>query len=232
MIYEDFENMPLPEHTKLNFYECLAKIVLEELFGDVFVDLEVKDKPDLQNSKIKIGVEVTRAINPIQERNEKLFNKIEYGMIRNKKKAIEVINDSYKPCSVMINGEEIREPERYSKGMLMGIPENDSFDRICESFKEKIYKLNSGLYTMFLHNYLFVYSEILANQKMIDEVIIKMNIFQEDYNRKFEKIFVYVPYYLYILNLVDKIGEIKNIKKYQYDWGMCARNMIIQHEIE
>jgi len=78
---------------------------------------------------------------------------------------------------------------------------------------------------------LFVFSEILANQKMIDEVIIKMNLFQVEYNRKFEKIFVYVPYYLYVLNLLDEIGEIMNIEKYQYNWGLCARNMVIQHEL-
>ena len=97
MVYEDSENKPLLQHTKLNYYECLAKIVLEKLFRDIFVDLEIKDKPDLQNSQIGKGVEVTRAINSIEEQNEKLFSKIECGMIRNKKKAIKIINASYEP---------------------------------------------------------------------------------------------------------------------------------------
>ena len=134
--------------------------------------------------------------------------------------------------NVVINGVEIREPERYSEGILTGIPGSDNFDRIFQSFKDKIHKLNNGGYTIFTHNYLFVFSEILANQKMIDEVIIKMNLFQVEYNRKFEKIFVYVPYYLYVLNLLDEIGEIMNIEKYQYNWGLCARNMVIQHELQ
>ena len=232
MICADFENKPLPEHTGLDYHECLAKIVLEAIFPSHFMDLELKDKPDLQNTGKQIGVEVTRAINPTQERNEKLFTKIGYGQIRNKEKAIETINSSYKPRSIVINGLEIREPERYCNGMLVGIHERDSFDLIFEAFEQKIYKLNKGGYRAFLHNNLFVHSDILANQDMIDEVIIQMNAFQAKYERKFQQIFVYVPCYLYLLNLMDKTGGIKFIKENQYDWSIQAREMVMKYEIE
>lgn len=231
MTYEDFKNKPLPDHTRLDYHECLAKIVLETLFPNVFMDLELKDKPDLQNTETGIGVEVTRGINPIQERNENLITKMAYGQIRNKEKAIKTINSSYKPRSIVINGKEIKEPDRYYNGMLVGIPERDSFDLIFEAFKRKVCKFNKGGYIVYLHNYLFVYSDILADQEMIDKVIIQMNVFQEKYERKFQQVFVYVPSYLYILNLVDKIGEIKFIKEKQFDIEMQARNEVIKSEI-
>lgn len=232
MLYEDFENKPLPEHTKLDYYECLAKIVLEALFPNDFIDLKIKDKPDLQNVEKEIGIEVTRAINPKQEQNEKLCSKIIHGQIRDKEKAIKKINSSYKPSRMIINGKEIRESDRYNNGILIGIPENDNFDRIVKAFKDKIHKLNEGEYSPFLFNYLFIHSEIFAIQEMINNVIVDMNKFQEKYEKKFYKVFVYVPSELYVLNLENKIGEIKNIKEYQFDWAINARDMIIKYEIE
>lgn len=232
MKYADFENKPLPEHTKLDYYECLAKIVLESVFPDIFVDLKIKDKPDLQNEKRKIGIEVTRAVNPIQEQNEKLYNKIAYGQVRNKDRAINVINSSYSPHSIMINGEKIREPDRYNEQILVGIPEPDSFNRINKAFKDKISKLNNGGYIPSLINYLFVYSNILSDQEMINKAIIDMNVIQNDYKEKFYKVFVCVPSDLYVLDLMNKIGEIKDIQAYQFDWSQQARKMVIQYELE
>lgn len=65
-------------------------------------------------------------------------------------------------------------------------------------------KLNSDGYSSFLYNYLFVHSEILADQEMIDKAIIDMDRFQEKYAKKIHRVFVYVPSELYILDLMDK----------------------------
>lgn len=69
------EDKPLSEHTKLDYYECYAKIVLEEMFPDQFFDLVSHDKPDLQNEKLIIGIEVTSSINPKQKEAESLYVK-------------------------------------------------------------------------------------------------------------------------------------------------------------
>lgn len=205
----------LPSHKKIDYYECLAKIVLEEIFPNEFISLDLKDKPDLQNRKSQIGIEVTRANNPRQEENESLYVKILNNEIRNKEKAIKKINSSYEPHSMIINGQEVKEPDRYHNGILVGISENDSFNRIFEAFKNKLEKLNGYGYERFQYNYLFVYSEILANEKMINEIIFNMNTAQENCSIKFCQVFVYVPSYLYILNLKDNIGEIKCIREIQ-----------------
>ena len=41
------KNKPLPCHTRLNYDECYAKIILETFFPELFHNLEIKDKPDL-----------------------------------------------------------------------------------------------------------------------------------------------------------------------------------------
>lgn len=229
--YEDLDKKPLPDHTKIDYHECLAKIVLEAMFPNDFTNLEIKDKPDLQNIRREIGVEVTRAINSLQVQNEKLYSKIAQGIIHNKEKAIETINSSYKPHSIFVDGKKISEPDRYNDGILIGIPDIDNFNRVFEAFKDKIVKLNENNYRIFENNYLFVHSEILADQQMVDEIIWKMNNWQERYVRKFQKVFVCVPEYLYILNLLMRTGKIEYIKKYQLDWGLRARDMVIQCQL-
>lgn len=42
---------------------------------------------------------------------------------------------------MIINGKEIREPDRYNDGILVGIPGEDNFKRILKSFEDKINKL-------------------------------------------------------------------------------------------
>ena len=53
------KNKPLPDHTKLKYDECCAKLILEELFLDRYKNLLLADKPDLQG--INVGIEVTTA---------------------------------------------------------------------------------------------------------------------------------------------------------------------------
>lgn len=89
------------------------------MYPNDFMDLEIRDKPDLQNAEIDVGIEVTRAVNPVQVQNEKLYSKIIHGQTRDKDKAIKKINSSYKPSSIIIDGVEIKEPDLYCDGTLI-----------------------------------------------------------------------------------------------------------------
>ena len=53
---------PLPDHTKLDYDECCAKLILEELFPARYDQLAVADRPDLQGEDV--GIEVTTANDP------------------------------------------------------------------------------------------------------------------------------------------------------------------------
>ncbi len=59
------KNKPLPNHTKLNYDECCAKLILEELFPKRYHKLALSDKPDLQGEEV--GIEVTIANNQKME---------------------------------------------------------------------------------------------------------------------------------------------------------------------
>lgn len=43
----------LPKHTKLDYHECYAKIVLEEICTNEFNELEISDKSDIQSIEKK-----------------------------------------------------------------------------------------------------------------------------------------------------------------------------------
>ena len=58
-----------------------------------------------------------------------------------------------------------------------------------------------------------------------------MNNIKSKYKIRFQKVFVCVPQYIYILNLESKKGESMDIKKFQIGLAERAREMVIQCEI-
>ena len=50
------------EHEKYRYEECYAKILLERVYPEMYTDLSILDKPDLQNDVLQLGVEVTSAV--------------------------------------------------------------------------------------------------------------------------------------------------------------------------
>ena len=73
------KNKPLPCHTKLDYDECYAKIILETFFPELFHNLEIKDKPDLIDTQHKIGIEVTNATSKKEREILSLSSRIKYG---------------------------------------------------------------------------------------------------------------------------------------------------------
>lgn len=64
-------DLPLPDNLKVKYEECLAKIILETLFGDEFKNLEIDcERPDLQSEDMSVGVEVTISENTKQMRQK------------------------------------------------------------------------------------------------------------------------------------------------------------------
>ena len=188
---------PLPKHTKLDYYECYAKIVLEELYSEQFVNLRIKDKPDLQSQDNDCGVEVTIAIDRNELQSEKLYSDITYNRVRDKVKALKRIEE----CGYKVEN-----------GILHGKTSIDSFYLIMVSFDSKLNKLNDGGYKYFNKNFLFVFSYIYANDEMIKDAIIYMQNKQLDKQRQFNKVFVLVPGHLYCLNLYEGNYEVKRIE--------------------
>lgn len=188
---------PLTKHTKLKYEECYAKVVLEELYPEEFVNLQIKDKPDLQTKDEEFGVEVTIAEDKDQLRAESIYTDINYNKIHNKTRALEVI----KKCGCKLEG-----------GILSGKSGTDSFNLILSAFENKLEKLKEKDYIYFKWNCLFVFSSISANERMIIDAVKDMQQMQIGIVRQFHKVFVLVPGYCYCLNLYLGSYEIHPIE--------------------
>lgn len=143
---------PLPKHTKVDYYESYAKIVLEEFYPKEFIDLRIVDKPDLQSKDGTHGIEVTIAIDSNQMKADNIYSDISYGRIRNKDNSIKEIEK----CGCKLED-----------GILRGKVGTDSFDLILKAFEDKLDKLKGNQYKYFKSTYLFVFSNIYADKKMI-----------------------------------------------------------------
>ena len=209
-------DLPLPDNLKVKYEECLAKIILETLFGDEFKNLEVDcERPDLQSEDMSVGVEVTISENTKQKEAESLYSKVEYGLARNTQYAIKKIK---------------KLGAKYEDGILIGIPDSDSFDRILKSFKHKLENMNKDGFSIFKKNYLLIHSSIYATSEMIDNAIITMCEMQENENHQFNKVYIVVPRFIYICDLIHKSSHVINIEEGQYNFAVNARKMVENRE--
>lgn len=207
---------PLKEHTKLDYWECYAKIVLEDIYPKDFKGIEIKDKPDLQMKNGEYGVEVTNSRDREQINAEKLYAKVVYNIARDKEGAIKEI----RKCGC--------NPTEYG---MQGKPGKDSFELILRAFNKKLKKLNSGNYKIFNKNCLFVFSDILANDRMIKDALAEMQHRQLNSRLKFYKVFVLVPGECYILNLFNSKYSISVIEDItQSHQSRKAREIVEEYE--
>lgn len=203
---------PLSEHTKKDCYECYAKIVLEEMFSDKFNNLKIEDKPDLQSEDNNYGIEVTRAIDKKEIEADKMYSKTIHNKCRNTKKVIE----KYSHGKIRI------------KNGILSSSGKDSFDLILKSFCEKVDKLNDGNYKNFKQNYLFIFSDILADDYMLKEALENMYELQKKKNRKFSEVFVLVPGNFYNFNLQLKKYHKYKIENSQQDLHSCKARELVE----
>ena len=163
------KNKPLPDHTKLDYDECCALLVLKELFPDRYSTLEISDKPDLQG--VNVGVEVTIA----DDRNhqEALNNWVKAYYCDDEKKQKYYI-ERMKQLGVTYTGGIQFWPER--------LP---SLNHVKESINTKIKKLKSGKYNYFQSYELFIFTDTWMHENISKEMemfLANSNVF-EYYNR-------------------------------------------------
>ena len=204
--------VPLSAHTKLDYYECYAKIALSQLLSRNYENLIIKDKPDLQFADGSSGIEVTQAIDPNQQKAESLYTDIHYGLVRRKEGAIQEIQN----CGC-----------KYENGILMGKPDIDSFDLILQAIKIKLEKINDGKYDYFHHYDLFIFSDIYADDIMLKNALLSMLTLSKKCKLFFVKFFLLVPGNLYVFELLSKqTRAISCSNELQYKIACQAREMV------
>lgn len=147
------KNKPLPDHTKLDYDECCALLVLKELFPDRYSTLEISDKPDLQG--VNVGVEVTIA----DDRNHKeaLNNWVKAYHCDDEKKREHYI-ERMKQLGVT-----------YTGGIQAWPGQVPSLKYVKESIHAKIRKLKAGNYKRFLNDELFIFTNTWMHQTLLNE---------------------------------------------------------------
>lgn len=208
------KNKPLPPHTKLDYWECYAKIVLEEQFPEKFTNLILADKPDLQDNNRSIGVEVTRAENPKQIEAESLYSTLHYK--NEKKKAYDI--DRIEKLGARVHD-----------GFMMGITSNVSFEYINSAIDVKCKTLLKGGYKEFDEYHLFLFSPICAVDYMLQKELEYLIV--EDIGKFYRMIYVLVPGGMYCFDLTTNEYKVFDIDyNMQHMQATKARQMVEEGE--
>ena len=147
---------PLPDHTKLDYDECCAFLILKELFPERYPMLQISDKPDLQG--IDRGIEVT---------------------IANDGKYQEALNNWVKAYTCADEEKQKNYIERmkqlgvtYTGGVqVWPVEENPSMDNIKNAVNKKMKKVSLGKYKKFREYELFIFTNTFLHEKLLREVI-------------------------------------------------------------
>ncbi len=135
---------PLPDHTRLDYDECCAKLTLEEVFPERYHDLLLADKPDLQGNGV--GIEVTIAND--RKKQEAVSNWV---------KANSTDNEKIRDSAI----ERMRQLGVEYTGGIQGWPGFDnSFHLIAAAVETKMDKLATGNYALFPRYELFLFTDI------------------------------------------------------------------------
>ena len=206
---------PLPRHTQYNCEECYAKVILEEFAKDKVGNLKLKDKPDLQNDDLDVGIECTIAIDKRYIETENLY--------------CELINKKSK------NSEKCKERIKMLGGKITDYfliqSGSGAMDNIIRVVNKKIKKLNSKNYKIFKNNYLLIRDCIYITSEHIKSLqclLVKMN---NKYEKNFDIIYILLNNKLIELDMIEHTNYYFEISRnMQYELAQRARKMVIEKE--
>ena len=208
------EKKPLSSHTKLDYWECYAKIVLEDLLPNEFCNLTLADKPDLQDANGAVGIEVTRAENPKQIESESLYSGLYYKPENQRARDIERIEQL---------------GAKLYFGFMAGVKGTDSFDLINNAINAKCKTLSKGGYRDFKEYHLFLFSSIYVVDDMLKEEL--QYLIANDIGKFYRVIYILVPGGMYCFDLKTGIYKTFDIdSKKQYEHANQARRMVLEGE--
>ena len=209
------DDEPLPRHTRYSWEECYAKVVLEEFFKEKFKDLNIKDKPDLQNEVLSIGIECTVSIDKESIEAENLYSELTYGKSKNTDKCKERIKRL---------GGNITEYSMFESRTV-------SLKSILGAVKTKLKKLNGNGYKIFEKNYLLIRDCIYIPNQQIKGLQYSIGIIQSKYPVEFDKIYILLNSKLIELNMIDYTNKcIEFDSNTQYELAEKARNIVVEKE--
>lgn len=196
------------------FFERYAKFSLISILGQKYAGLENKDRPDLQDLKHSIGIEVTRAMSEDKKTAQSLVDKIKEGTPNNSL-------DENKP-----------EPLLYTFGLYnntsMGSLEFEYWRLampLKRILKSKVKRVGSGLYGDFQEFGLYIFSKDFMN---FDEIYSAMNYtiaLQQFQQKKYQ--------YLYISQIQElSVCDLQQHQIQNYEIDKCQAKQFYQKAIQ
>ncbi len=166
------KDKPLPDHTKLDYDECCAKLVLEELFPERYGKLLLADKPDLQGNGV--GIEVTIA-------NDRNMQEALHNWIR----AVSSFDEEKRKRN--INRMQQLGVE-YTGGIQSWPDSTPSFSLTRCAIEEKIKKLKKGNYFPFSRYELFVFTDTWYHEDIVAKA--KEYLYDKSVSTCFQTVYV------------------------------------------
>lgn len=161
--YDISPDRPLPKKLEDEYWETVAKLILETIFPERFTRLSVdKESPDLRNENT--GIEVTSCINQKTQELDNLY--IRY-YIYGEESRKEIIKDKIERLGGKINEFALSHP---------GVSRDLSLLYSC--VKNKLSKLNKN-YEVFDSNFLFIFTiDYIADEELSSllESIIELSL--------------------------------------------------------
>lgn len=214
----DLYHGALPSHTKIDAWEEYARVVLKWLEPASYSGLTAADKPDLVDEANDLGVEVTWSLPEGSQEISALYLRL-----------CTEEDPGWRSC---IEERLSQLGAKIDKHVCLHPAGHDDFLLIHRSHEAKLELLNKGGYRPFRHNHLFVMSDILANEAMLQTALIGFERAAASYENSFERIIVAVPGYVYKFNLVDRGYRVTELpSSEQYGLAMTARSNVLNAEI-
>lgn len=214
------------EHEKYRYEECYAKILLERVYPEMYTDLSILDKPDLQNDVLQVGVEVTSAV-PSSLREAKACW-IKANNTNDKK-----IKSKYVKRMEQLGYTYTGGMQNWLKEDIDQLYEETSLVDLEISIRSKIEKIDRGGYKEFKNMDLYIdamFSFFSINDDELFELMKNVNVGKYH----FRKIIINVIEDNEIV-MIDTDEEKYSVTSYdsrQYEYALAALDMIRKEDTE
>lgn len=203
--YEIFST-PIPSNINNKFIEFVSLEVLKYMYPDTYSDLELIDKPDLQDKEKQLGVEVVEAVSNDLAQIDGEFYKYRFG--KQSKEEKEKCRKTIEKNGATVDEYGITYPVQYS---------NEELDILKRAIEKKIEKFDNyslsefkvlDLFVMYT-SYLMPHSDIVLDDFF--KYIGRIN------NKKYGIIFIFSCGVLITFKTATSEWNVKHFERNQYD---------------
>ena len=214
------------------YEENIAKLILERIVFNNSLVFQNVDRPDLQNDNLRIGVEVTQAVDPKEAEIHYLYSKYKDpndSFFANEMSDEEINKQRKRKQRLIKDGIENPDgPLCIGKNFSKGI-ESPAYDVFYNAVKTKLEKLNEGGYRIYPLNCLFILSELYIEEKWCPDLLEQLISISKNYENQYTKIYTLFLRKFICFDLLTKKIDYRVIPEAMFDeicfaaYDMCDK---------